>query len=272
MIGRAAPGESIRLIRLEEEARLFLRLRISLVWQAVRSMVTGSRLRLSLVIVLSSLFWGALYGLFLEAFTFLDVLHTDVVPLLFNAFFSSLMVMLVFSAGILLYGGLYCSPEARLLLTLPVRAETIFGHKFREAMWFSSWGFVLLGSPMLVAYGVVRDSAWPYYALLLPFMLAFVIIPAGLGGSAACCWSAGCPGCGFICSRPVSRWPAWERSGSAGRSSLNQRPTPCRRPGSSGLFPGCGSRNKSCCQAGGWPAGCSKPPAPIAAADSTEPR
>ena len=46
MIGRAAPGESIRLIGLEEEARLFLRLRISLVWQAVRSMVTGSRLRL----------------------------------------------------------------------------------------------------------------------------------------------------------------------------------------------------------------------------------
>jgi ABC-2 type transport system permease protein len=185
MNGRAAPHESIRLISQEEEARLFLRLRIALVWQAVRSMVTGSRLRLSLVIVLSGLFWAALYGLFLEAFTFLDVLHADVVPLLFNAFFSSLMVMLVFSAGILLYGGLYCSPEARLLLTLPARAETIFGHKFREAMWFSSWGFVLLGSPMLVAYGVVRDAAWPYYALLLPFMLAFVIIPAALGG--ICC-------------------------------------------------------------------------------------
>jgi ABC-2 type transport system permease protein len=182
MMGRAAPGESIRLITLEEESRLFLRLRIALVWQAVRSMVTGSRLRLSLVVVLSGLFWGALYGLFFEAFTFLEVLHADVVPLLFNAFFSSLMVMLVFSAGILLYGGLYCSSEARLLLTLPVRAETIFGHKFREAMWFSSWGFVLLGSPMLVAYGMVRAAAWPYYALLLPFMLAFVIIPAALGG------------------------------------------------------------------------------------------
>ena len=88
MNGRAAPHESIRLISQEEEARLFLRLRIALVWQAVRSMVTGSRLRLSLVIVLSGLFWAALYGLFLEAFTFLDVLHADVVPLLFNAFFS----------------------------------------------------------------------------------------------------------------------------------------------------------------------------------------
>jgi len=95
------------------------------------------------------------------------------------------MVMLVFSTGILLYGGMYCSPEARLLMTLPAREEAIFTHKFQEAIWFSSWGFILLGSPMLVAYGVVRESPWTYFALLLPFMLAFVFIPATVGG--ICC-------------------------------------------------------------------------------------
>jgi ABC-2 type transport system permease protein len=181
----AASREATRLLSLEQEARLFLRLRVTLVWETLRSMLAGSRLRLSLVIILSVLFWAALYGLFVEAFAFLAALHADVISLLFNAFFSSLMVMLVFSAGILLYGGMYCSPEARLLLTLPVRAETIFTHKFREALWFASWGFVLLGSPMLVAYGVVREAAWPYYALLLPFMIAFVTIPAAIGG--ICC-------------------------------------------------------------------------------------
>jgi ABC-2 type transport system permease protein len=111
-----------------------------------------------------------------------------VISLLFNAFFSSLMIMLVFSTAILLYGNMYCSPEARLLLTLPVRAEAIFSHKFHEAMWFSSWGFILLGSPMLVAYGVVRGSPWTYYLLLLPFMVSFVVIPATLGG--ICCMAA----------------------------------------------------------------------------------
>jgi ABC-2 type transport system permease protein len=181
----AASREATRLLSLEQEARLFLRLRATLVWETIRSMLAGSRLRVSLVIILSVLFWAALYGLFIEAFAFLAALHADVISLLFNAFFSSLMVMLVFSAGILLYGGMYCSPEARLLLTLPVRAETIFAHKFREALWFASWGFVLLGSPMLVAYGVVREAAWPYYALLLPFMIAFVTIPAAIGG--ICC-------------------------------------------------------------------------------------
>lgn len=185
MSGPAAPREAVRLLSLDEESRLFLRLRATLVWETIRSMVAGSRLRLSLVVVLSGLFWAALYGLFVEAFAFLDALHADVFSLLLNAFFSSLMVMLVFSTGILLYGGLYRSSETRLLLTLPVRAETVFTHKFREAMWFASWGFVLLGSPMLVAYGVIREAAWPYYALLLPLMIAFVTIPAAVGG--ICC-------------------------------------------------------------------------------------
>lgn len=182
MTSRSQPRSAVRLLSLEEESRRFLRLRITLVWETVRGMLVASRLRLSLVVLLSGLFWAALYGLFVEAFSFLDSLHADVTPLLFNAFFSSLTVMLVFSMAILLYGGMYQSSEARLLLTLPVRAEMIFAHKFREAIWFASWGFVLLGSPMLVAYGVVRESPWTYFALMLPFMLAFVTIPAAVGG------------------------------------------------------------------------------------------
>lgn len=184
MNGRAVPSAAVHLLSQDEEARLFLRLRVTLIWETVRGMLAGSRLRLSLVVLLSLLFWVALYGLFAEAFAFLDSMHADVVPMLFNAFFSSLMVMLVFSMTILLYGGMYQSPEARLLLTLPVRAETIFMHKFRESLWFASWGFVLLGSPMLVAYGVVREAPWSYFTLILPLMLAFVMIPAALGGIA----------------------------------------------------------------------------------------
>jgi ABC-2 type transport system permease protein len=151
-------------------------------------MLSGARLRLALVVLLSAVFWGSLYGLFIEGFLFLESIHAEVISLLFNAFFSSLMIMLLFSTAILLYGNMYCSPEARLLLTLPVRAEAIFSHKFHEAMWFSSWGFILLGSPMLVAYGVVRGSPWTFYLLLLPFMVSFVVIPATLGG--ICCMAA----------------------------------------------------------------------------------
>jgi len=215
MSGRS-PSAAVRLLSIEEEARRFLRLRATVAWETLQAMFAFARLRLSLVVLLSGLFWAALYGLFLEAFTFLAALHADVVSLLFNAFFSSLMVMLVFSTGILLYGGLYCSTEARLLLTLPVRAETIFGHKFQEALWFSSWGFVLLGSPMLVAYGVEREAAWPYFVLLLPFMIAFVVIPAAIGSMACMLMVAWLPRLRFhalslaaAAGAAVTAWIGW---------------------------------------------------------------
>ena len=165
-----------------DESRLFLRLRRSIVISTLGQMLKTARLRLILVSLLSLIFWGSLFAIFYQAFLFLEDLHADVIPMLFNAFFLSLMVMLVFSSSILLYSGLYTSRESRLLLTLPATPEAIFGHVFRESIWFSSWGFVLLGSPMLVAYGVVHEAPPPYYLLMLPMMVAFVTIPATLGG------------------------------------------------------------------------------------------
>jgi ABC-2 type transport system permease protein len=184
-LAAGAEGRVVRVLAVDEEGRLFFRLRATIAWQTIRWMLTHARLRLTLVVLLSLMFWASLYGLFYEAFTFLDSLQADVIPLLFNAFFSSLMVMLVFSAGILAYTGLYCSNEARLLLTLPVRPEAILTHKFQEALWFACWGFLLLGSPMLVAYGVVRGSSWPYYVVMVPFMVSFAIIPTTVG--TICC-------------------------------------------------------------------------------------
>jgi len=164
------------------ESRLFLRLRRGIVAATLGQMLRTARLRLALVALLSLIFWASLFGIFYEAFAFLEDLHADVIPMLFNAFFLSLMVMLIFSSGILLYSGLYTSREARLLLTLPATPEAIFAHVFKESIWFSSWGFVLLGSPMLVAYGLVHEAPLPYYMLMLPLMVAFVIIPATVGG------------------------------------------------------------------------------------------
>jgi ABC-2 type transport system permease protein len=220
--------ESVRLLSNEAEAAVFLGLRGMLSWETVRSMLSHSRLRLALVIGLSGLFWGSLYGLFVEGFSFLDSLHAEVISLLFNAFFSSLMIMLVFSAGILMYGGMYCSPEARLLLTLPAREDAIHAHKFQESLWFSCWGFVLLGSPMLVAYGVVRESPWTYFALLLPFMLSFVVIPATIGSMCCIAMAAWLPRirvhaltAGILAAIAGAGWLGWSVATSVGTDTLS---------------------------------------------------
>lgn len=176
-----------RLPSPAEEAGAFWKLRRRTFAISLRQAFETSRLRVSLVIFLSVFFWVGLFILFGGAFRFLTntignaATHAQTVQAIYNVFFASLMVMLVFSSGIILYSGLFCSQEAGLLLTTPARPERIVLHKFQESLFFSSWGFVLLGSPMLVAYGVESSAPWYYYALVMPFMLAFIYIPGAVG-------------------------------------------------------------------------------------------
>ena len=81
----------------------------------------------------------------------------------------------------ILYGSLFRSREIAFLLTIPARTGRVFLHKFHEAILLSSWGFVLLGSPTLLAYGVVVAAPWYYYVLLPPFVVAFIYIPVAIG-------------------------------------------------------------------------------------------
>lgn len=185
MTAPPAVAPPCRALDESEEGRLFWRLRLTTAWATVRAMLGTARLRLALVVLLSAVFWLTLFALFREGFAFLASIHADVAGLLFNTFFSTLLFMVLFSTGILVYAGLYTSREARLLLTLPARSTAVFTHLFREALWFAGWGFLLLGSPMLVAFGMVERAGWAYYALLVPFMVSFIAIPATVGAMIA---------------------------------------------------------------------------------------
>ncbi len=174
----------------EAEARAFWRLRCLTAMTILRQTVEQSRFRLALVVVLGVFLWGTLFWLGLDGFLFIRdgighaPTHDRVVQAVFGMFFGALMIMLVFSSGIILFGSLFQSEETAFLLTLPARPQRIFLYKLQEAVLLSSWGFLLLGSPMLLAYGVAAAAPWHYYLLLAPFMLAFIYIPAVLGALA----------------------------------------------------------------------------------------
>jgi ABC-2 type transport system permease protein len=176
------PSDAVdeQLVSLERESNVFWRLRSRLLLRVIDEKLRRARLRISLVASLGVIFWIGLFWVFYEGFQFL-VGEVQIVPTLFNTFFASLFVLLIFSSALILYSGLYRSQESAFLLTQPVRTERIFIYKFQEAVWFSSWGFLLMGSPMLVAYGVVAEADWFYYAILAPVTVAFVYIPGGLG-------------------------------------------------------------------------------------------
>lgn len=170
-----------------QAARAFHRLRWRLSRNIVRSILSGSRLRLFMIMVCSAVFWSGLFGIFFEGFLFLASFRIpdEIIAYLFSLFFLSLLILLVFSTGIILYTGLFQSREAGYLLTIPTSPDRIFAYKFQEAIAFSSWGFLLLGSPMMVAYGISVNAPWSFYALFLVFLIAFVMIPGSLGGLGA---------------------------------------------------------------------------------------
>jgi ABC-2 type transport system permease protein len=172
---------------LGDEARLFGQLRRRLIWANARGWLAHSRLRLLVVAFLCIVFWVALFACFFEGFLLLEsaISHAPTrattVQAVFNVFFVALLAMLTVSSAVIFYSSAFRSDEVNMLLTAPVSTGRLVLYKYQETMLFSCWGFMLLGSPMLIAYGIVMGAPWYYFAMLLPFMVSFVCIPAAIG-------------------------------------------------------------------------------------------
>jgi ABC-2 type transport system permease protein len=158
-----------------------------------------ARLRTVVLSLLMGLFWVALFLLFSEGFEFLrgnlvsPNIRQQVVQAIFNTFFFTLTFMIALSSAIVLYGSLFRSFETTMLLTLPIRAERIVLYKYHEAVIVSCWGFVLLGTPLLISYGLVNHSPWQYYVVIFPYMLSFVMVPTSVGAIACLAMSYALP-------------------------------------------------------------------------------
>jgi ABC-2 type transport system permease protein len=147
----------------------------------------AARFRVSVVIGVSLLFWLLVFAFFWEGFRFLgktQLINQTLAEFLFRMFFGSLLVMLIFSTGILLYGGLFASREAERLLASPAPPDHVFAFKFQEAMFFSSWGFMLLGSPMTLAFGLHAEAPASFHVFAAAFFAAFALLPGSLGALA----------------------------------------------------------------------------------------
>jgi ABC-2 type transport system permease protein len=177
------------------QARLFQWLRRRLLHNQFILLYRGSPVRLISILGCCLVIWAGLFGFAAWGFHFL---HSEQIPFagrilgtMFDFLFVSLALMLFFSSGIILYSSLFASPEATFLLTTPARADQVFAYKFQGAITFSSWGFLLLGMPLLIAYGIIFGVPWYFYALLPVFFVGFILLPGSLGALACllvvCC-------------------------------------------------------------------------------------
>src|SRR5262249_36494162 len=141
----------------------------------------GSRVRLVSITLASIVVAGTVGAASWEGFHLLqsrDVPFAGgIIGILFDFLFLSLFVMLFFSTAIIVYGSLFSSPETACLLATPARADHIYAYKFQTAIAFSSWAFLLLGAPILIAYGVVYPRSWHFFAALPVLLLGFILLP-----------------------------------------------------------------------------------------------
>lgn len=153
----------------------------------MRLMAEKQRLRLGLIVILGVVIWSGLLYLFIEGFQFLRGLDFSgnvsmgITELIFGLFFVSVTGLTLFSTGLMIYGNLFSSPETAFLLASPSKADQVFAHKYRETLFFTGWSFFLLGTPMLIAFGILYDASWIYYVLMPFYLLGFLLLPSAIG-------------------------------------------------------------------------------------------
>ena len=167
---------------------LFQWLRWRMLRNSFRVVMSQSFIRLLTVLLCSALIWGTLFGLSYVGFHEMQgrwnfPLEGNLILTLFDVMFIVLTVLLLFSTGLILYSSLFSSPETSFLLGCPVAGDRVFAYKFQGAVAFSSWAFILLGSPILLAYGLLvgGGAPWYFYAVLPVFFFGFVLMPGSLG-------------------------------------------------------------------------------------------
>ena len=147
-----------------------------------------SRFKIGVVAAFGVAFWIGLYALFDDGLRFVlryPELARDLMEYLLAIFFFFLGLMLVFSNAIISWTSLFRSSETAFLMSSPVREEHLFLYKFVESLFFSSWAFLFLGTPLMAAYGRNLGLGIGFYAGAALLIGTFVFIPAGLGNLAA---------------------------------------------------------------------------------------
>jgi ABC-2 type transport system permease protein len=134
--------------------------------------------------VLGCFFAGSFF-FFFRIFNYLGGLQ-DIGILLMNKLvsmgFLAIFVMLIISNIVTSISTLYRSPETTFLLSSPVAYHQVFTVKFIDNIFYSTWAVILLGLPLILAYGMVRDFViWEYVFEIFCVLLPFVIIPACIG-------------------------------------------------------------------------------------------
>ncbi len=103
------------------------------------------------------------------------------IPRVLSLFTLVLFVLLILSNALLAHATLYRSKHTAMLLLAPMTFRSLVLSRLAGIVTFSSWSSAYLGSPVVLAYGLVRHAPWNFYLEAALLFVPFVVIPAALG-------------------------------------------------------------------------------------------
>ena len=172
-------------LSVRRELWLLGRLRWQLARNSLLYHVRQHRWRLLLLTTVTGLFLIGDYAFFLRLLRHMSAMPGELGPLLMgqllHMIFLTFFSMLIFSNTVTSLSTIYLSSDLLILMSSPLRLANIFVSKFVQTLLYSSWMILLFGLPIFIAFGQAQQATPAYYAWLIPTLLPFLVVPAGLG-------------------------------------------------------------------------------------------
>ncbi len=163
---------------------LLLTPRFHAVKNRLTRLAASDGLKTAVLAILGIGFWLFLFGISYRVLGYFktieglgDLLAIRLLSMIILTFFS----ILTFSNIVTALSTYYLSGELELLLSSPVRIESIYRAKFLETLLDSSWMTLIYGLPVFIAYGTVFRASPAYYFALVLALIPFLLIPAAVG-------------------------------------------------------------------------------------------
>lgn len=164
--------------------QLMMAVNLRILRRRIEAMRRQSRLMLTVLGTFILGYWVVGYVLFREGFDFLGRfpgMGNMLIDRMLYMFFAFLFVMLAFSNMVIGYSAIFKGQETQWMLTLPVRHTDVFRCKLIETALLSSWAFLFLSAPLLLAYGQSQQVNVLFYVKAFLLFIPFIAIPASLG-------------------------------------------------------------------------------------------
>jgi ABC-2 type transport system permease protein len=163
---------------------IILRYRIRAARNRLRQLRDESLLKTVVIAATGGGLWAALFAGALKSFAFLkkypdireDIIYSGVALL-----FMAMTVLLVFSGAVISLGSLFKNAETAFFMSKPVPPGSIYAYKTFDGLVFSSWAFLVMGMPPLLAYGIDVGAPAIYYIGLPLFLVPFTLMTASAG-------------------------------------------------------------------------------------------